>query len=96
MNFTNALQDPNLSDVKKFVSRNINIQLNRQDRNSGIDIFQFILQRMRMRRAQEQFENRNDEEQGEGSDADSQSSNNSSDDEDSDLDHSQFNSCNAS
>lgn len=73
----------------------MNIQLNRQDRNSGIDIFQFILQRMR-RRAEEQFENRADDEQDAASDADSPPSNNSSDDDDSDLERSQFNSCNAS
>lgn len=74
----------------------MNIQLNRQDRNSGIDIFQFILQGMR-RRAEEQFENRADDEQEAASDADSPpSNNNTSDDDDSDLDHSQFNSCNAS
>ncbi len=85
-----------MSDLRKFVHRNINIQLNRQDRNSGIDIFQFILQRMR-RRAEEQFENRGDDEPDAASDADSQPSNaTSDDDDDSDLDHSQFNSCNAS
>lgn len=84
-----------MSDLRKFVHRNMNIQLNRQDRNSGIDIFQFILQRMR-RRAEEQFENRGDNGQNAESDADSQPSHNTSDDDDSDLDHSQFNSCNAS
>lgn len=73
----------------------MNIQLNRQDRNNGIDIFQFILQRMR-RRAEEQFENRADNEPDGGSDADSQPSNNTSDGDESDLDHRQFNSCNAS
>lgn len=83
-----------MSDLRKFVHRNMNIQMNRQDRNSGIDIFQFILQRMR-RRAEEQFENRGGPDAG--SDADSQPANDASDDDDdSDLDHSHFNSCNAS
>lgn len=48
------------------------------------------------RRAEEQFENRGNDGQDAVSDADSQPTINSSDDDESDLDHSQFNSCNAS
>lgn len=70
----------------------MNVQLNRHsDRNTGIDIFQFILQRMR-RRAAEQFENRGDHD-----DEASQSSiPSTSDDDDMVVDHNQLNSCNAS
>lgn len=82
-----------MKDVRKFVSRNMNIQMNRQDRNSGIDIFQFILQRMRMRTAEEQYENRDEDEQG--SDADSQPSNSSSSDDD-EFDQRRLNACNTS
>lgn len=70
--------------------------MNRQDRNSGIDIFQFILQRMRMRTAEEQFENRDDDEPESVSDPDSQPTNNSSDDDDSDIGPRRLNACNTS
>lgn len=87
------LQDPNLTDLKKFVQRNTNVQLNRpSNRHTGVDIFQFILQRMR-RRAAEQFI-RGDHEA-------SQSSITSTSDDDPEvddiiIDRSQLGSCNPS
>lgn len=80
--------------MKKYVHRNINVQLSRNaDRNSGMDFIQFIVDRMR-RRAEEGFENRGDDEA-------SQSFHNDTSDEENDIgdnsmDTYELNPCNTS
>lgn len=76
------------------MQRNINIQMSRHsDRNTGIDIFQFILQRMR-RRAEIQFESTGEPGDDDDIGESDTSSNDTTDEENNDA--LQINSCNPS